>query len=791
MGDISSGGDMGDLMQAPPAAAAGEPRDNVVAAAQQRMSAVRELQETNARLREELAEVQVLIKGDGATMNNLSSLVKSLQSIIMGATGVDVKAAMEEKHAESVISQAHTEALLVEKNKLIALEKLEAEKIRDDADRLIASKDAAAAKLKEASSAAAKVAAAPKEKKKGTKKGGKRKSVAGKAAKEDEVEEEEEDEPPAMAMPALPESRELKQAEEGYKAASDSAAQATEKADMVRRLAEAASTLASDSRAVAQATAEKARLTIEQAASQCAEACVSDFSAIKSANTAMEEEKKNLEGSANAMQIQIEALKREKTKLSDQIKSREGEVAKDLKEKGGKLQGMMGQVGSLEKQLQTAEESLLLQKAAAEKREKEQNEATSAALLAAATQLEEEQQTHNAEKAELQAVLGMQQKELERLGSEMASKLQLTQEELERKEREAKEAVTSTTNLAQEQLDRMKVEADEKEEKARQDAAERMAKIMSDGEAEVAKMKEDAEEKLAGLRAELEEQYRKEVKELNADVRSKRAEASSLMESELQAAEVERDALERKAREMVAEAKQEKKAIERKCEQILDKALAEREAMQHAFLEERRKLQDEIRVLKTGKVQEAEVLVKEATVEKQKAFAELQSVQKQRAREAENATKSTKIALNTLRREKEALQEQVKHWMQKADEMREQMADLRDKTNEVAFEHITEHDRIINELQGSLTNITKALGKLEVIMKPLTEKVNALHGDLEIIKASQRGSEDQMISGLEKLEKDLRDKVQSEMRRLDREMKQEMIEVRKSVPQGSQACVIM
>eukprot|EP00976_Prorocentrum_cordatum_P103930 1193663-Prorocentrum_minimum.AAC.3 len=44
-------------------------------------------------------------------------------------------------------------------------------------------------------------------------------------------------------------------------------------------------------------------------------------------------------------------------------------------------------------------------------------------------------------------------------------------------------------------------------------------------------------------------------------------------------------------------------------------------------------------------------------------------------------------------------------------------------------------------------------------MKPLTEKVNALSADLELVKSSQRSAEDLMISGLEKLEKDLREKL--------------------------------
>jgi hypothetical protein len=49
---------------------------------------------------------------------------------------------------------------------------------------------------------------------------------------------------------------------------------------------------------------------------------------------------------------------------------------------------------------------------------------------------------------------------------------------------------------------------------------------------------------------------------------------------------------------------------------------------------------------------------------KQAAFSELQTVQKQRQAEAEHATRQTKIAINTLRREKDTLAEQVKqHWM--------------------------------------------------------------------------------------------------------------------------------
>lgn len=61
-----------------------------------------------------------------------------------------------------------------------------------------------------------------------------------------------------------------------------------------------------------------------------------------------------------------------------------------------------------------------------------------------------------------------------------------------------------------------------------------------------------------------------------------------------------------------------------------------------------------------GKFSEVENVVKAATEEKQQAVQELQSVQKQRQREADNASRQTKIALNTLRREKDTLAEQVR-----------------------------------------------------------------------------------------------------------------------------------
>jgi hypothetical protein len=44
-------------------------------------------------------------------------------------------------------------------------------------------------------------------------------------------------------------------------------------------------------------------------------------------------------------------------------------------------------------------------------------------------------------------------------------------------------------------------------------------------------------------------------------------------------------------------------------------------------------------------------------------------------------------------------------------------------------------------------------------MKPLTEKVNTLSAELDLLKRSQRAAEDLMLGGLEKLEKDLREKV--------------------------------
>lgn len=78
------------------------------------------------------------------------------------------------------------------------------------------------------------------------------------------------------------------------------------------------------------------------------------------------------------------------------------------------------------------------------------------------------------------------------------------------------------------------------------------------------------------------------------------------------------------------------------------------------MLDERRGMVEELRLLKQGKFAEAEAVVKLAAEEKNKALHELESVQKQRQREAENATRQTKIALNTLRREKETLAEQVR-----------------------------------------------------------------------------------------------------------------------------------
>lgn len=129
--------------------------------------------------------------------------------------------------------------------------------------------------------------------------------------------------------------------------------------------------------------------------------------------------------------------------------------------------------------------------------------------------------------------------------------------------------------------------------------------------------------------------------------------------------------------------------------------------------------------------------------------------------------------------------------MRKADEMRETIVELKDKTNDNAFEHLYDMEQHILVMQDQIGIITKSLGKLEVIMKPLTEKVNTLGGDLDIVKRSQRTAEDEMINGLEKLEKDLREKVRMEMRKLDREMRGELIEIRKAMPPpGSQTCVI-
>jgi hypothetical protein len=66
---------------------------------------------------------------------------------------------------------------------------------------------------------------------------------------------------------------------------------------------------------------------------------------------------------------------------------------------------------------------------------------------------------------------------------------------------------------------------------------------------------------------------------------------------------------------------------------------------------------------------------------------------------------------------------------------------------------------VLKRVGAQMGVITKSLGKLEVIMKPLTEKVNTLSAELDLLKRSQRAAEDLMLGGLEKLEKDLRDKV--------------------------------
>jgi len=86
---------------------------------------------------------------------------------------------------------------------------------------------------------------------------------------------------------------------------------------------------------------------------------------------------------------------------------------------------------------------------------------------------------------------------------------------------------------------------------------------------------------------------------------------------------------------------------------------AERDAAEAGWSEERRLMTEELRQLKAGKFVEAEAVVQQATAEKQAAFTELQTVQKQRQAEAEHATRQTKIAINTLRREKDTLAEQV------------------------------------------------------------------------------------------------------------------------------------
>lgn len=70
------------------------------------------------------------------------------------------------------------------------------------------------------------------------------------------------------------------------------------------------------------------------------------------------------------------------------------------------------------------------------------------------------------------------------------------------------------------------------------------------------------------LREELEEQCRREVKNVQNEMRSRRAESSSLVESELQAAEVERDTLERKAKELLERAKKEKRDVEKQVSRL-------------------------------------------------------------------------------------------------------------------------------------------------------------------------------------------------------------------------------
>eukprot|EP00976_Prorocentrum_cordatum_P036612 744629-Prorocentrum_minimum.AAC.1 len=56
------------------------------------------------------------------------------------------------------------------------------------------------------------------------------------------------------------------------------------------------------------------------------------------------EEKKNFEGSATAMQLEMEQIKREKAKLQEYIQQQEGEVKQEIATKGEKMQGLSGQV---------------------------------------------------------------------------------------------------------------------------------------------------------------------------------------------------------------------------------------------------------------------------------------------------------------------------------------------------------------------------------------------------------------------------------------------------------------
>lgn len=80
----------------------------------------------------------------------------------------------------------------------------------------------------------------------------------------------------------------------------------------------------------------------------------------------------------------------------------------------------------------------------------------------------------------------------------------------------------------------------------------------------------DAQERVTTLREELEEQCRREVKAVQNEMRARRAESTTLVETELQAAEVERETLERKAKELLQRAKEEKRDVEKQAEAAME-----------------------------------------------------------------------------------------------------------------------------------------------------------------------------------------------------------------------------